>query len=587
MAEDTEDPGDRTAMTVSPMIGVTLGDQYLITGILGEGGMGMIYRGRQLVVDREVAIKFLPQDMAHDQINVQRLAREAKALGRLSHPNIVTTYDFRFTDKQEPYLVFEFVDGESLQTYLARRGSVPFAESVPLFIQLADAMKYAHANGVVHRDIKPHNIMVIEADGKTSVKILDFGIAQMKSESQKLTRTGEIWGSPNYMSPEQCTGEEVDHLTDIYSLGVVMYKTLSSQLPHSGKSFAQTVSQKLTEPVPFFASLELAKPVVVPEVLEEIVIKCLRRDRDERYQSMAQLKTALVDFAIKAGIIEGDNTGKYGGGNKEFQKSANNTNVNRPNTLSKPVKAVGGSKGSAGKSADQVKSGSTSRATAAGAGPVKKKLPAWVLPVVALLGVLVVAAIGMLCGVEFEANTVKSGPSPKPPDNALHPQPAANVPAQQDNVKPPRATVGIQPVSELAQPANDPAAPVANSKPTDLPSANPQSTSPHVPRSTIGLPEPSNPNQIPTNTNPVRPLHPGFDVRREAVRESFKQAARDSVKQDIDRVKETHKANVHARSSDIHYYRDRPRNYNPDDAPVHFRADDPNSFYRWSQRDAH
>ena len=132
----------------------------------------MIYRGRQEMVDRDVAIKFLPQALAHDQINVQRLAREAKALGRLSHANIVTTYDFGFTDKQEPYLVFEFVDGESLQAYLARRGSLPFSESVPLFIQLADAMKYAHANGVVHRDIKPHNIMVAEADGKRSIKIL-------------------------------------------------------------------------------------------------------------------------------------------------------------------------------------------------------------------------------------------------------------------------------------------------------------------------------------------------------------------------------------------------------------------------------
>jgi serine/threonine-protein kinase len=402
-----DEQGDITTKAVSPLIGTKLGGQYTVMAMIGEGGMGMIYRARQDIVDREVAIKFLPQALAQDEINVQRLAREAKALGRLTHANIVTTFDFGFTDKHEPYLVFEFVDGESLQVYLARRGCLPPVECVPMFIQLADAMKYAHANGVVHRDIKPHNIMVIEKDGKTIVKILDFGIAQMKSESQKLTRAGEIWGSPNYMSPEQCVGDPVDHLTDIYSLGVVMYRTLSGVVPNTGKSFADTVSKKLNSPVPFFGSLELEKPVEVPEGLEEIVIKCLRRHTDERIQSMADLKTALVAFAQQANIPDGSVSLSYGE-NIQSDKAAKTLSVTRPNTLHKPDKASHNSRSATTSKQNR------STASAAKSGAQSKFAP-FKLPLIALLSVVLACAVtGAMCfllGEKREETTKDSAPA--------------------------------------------------------------------------------------------------------------------------------------------------------------------------------
>ncbi len=334
---------------------------------------------------------------------MQRLASgRPKALGRLNHANIVTTYDFGFTPKQEPYLVFEYVDGESLQSYLARRGPVPYRECVPIFMQLADAMKYAHTNGVVHRDIKPHNIMIVEKEGKVTAKILDFGIAQMKSETQKLTRAGEIWGSPNYMSPEQCVGDPVDHLTDIYSLGVVMYRTLSGVVPNTGKSFAETVSKKLNQPVPFFGSLELDKPVDIPTGLEEIVIKCLRRYPDERYQSMADLKGALALFAKQENIFDGAASGQFSDEAKAGQvaKTASVTRpVGRPDTSSKTdtVRKPPGS--------------SSSVSSRAGAGAASKKgqnpLSALILPVVALVSVLAVLAMGYFLGKLNEDNDLR------------------------------------------------------------------------------------------------------------------------------------------------------------------------------------
>jgi serine/threonine-protein kinase len=305
----TSDDLPRPAPTeaVPSLIGVKLGGQYKVIGVVGEGGLGKIYRARQDHVDREVAVKFLPSSLAADQVIVKRLAREGKALARLSHPNIVTTYDFGFTEKREPYLVLELVQGESLKTHLDTHGPMPVDQCLPLFVQIADAMNYAHARGIVHRDIKPQNIMLASENGKISAKILDFGIAQMETEAQKLTLAGEIWGSPHYMSPEQCTAEPVDHLTDIYSLGVLMYCTLSNRLPHKGETFAEVVSQKMFEPIPTFAVLDLPDPIDVPLALERIIFRCLKRKKEERYQSMEELSRALETFARQRGLEIRDN----------------------------------------------------------------------------------------------------------------------------------------------------------------------------------------------------------------------------------------------------------------------------------------
>lgn len=273
-------------------IGSRIGQSFTVTGLLGSGGMGNVYRATQDHIGREVAIKFLPVDIASDETAIKRLSLEARALGQLSHPGIVTTFDFGFTEDREPYLVLELVAGESLQQILDRQGKISALRAVPLFIQIAEAMSYAHGASIVHRDLKPHNIMVGSREEGEFAKVLDFGIVKLTSESQHLTRAGEIWGSPFYMSPEQCTGAEVDNRSDIYCLGAVMYRTLTGQVPHRGASFVETVARKLNEVPPPFS-------VVAPDIddlpeLEAIVQKCLKRDPVERYKSMLELRSDLL-----------------------------------------------------------------------------------------------------------------------------------------------------------------------------------------------------------------------------------------------------------------------------------------------------
>jgi len=273
-------------------IGSRIGQSFTVTGLLGAGGMGNVYRATQDHIGREVAIKFLPVDIASNETAIKRLSLEARALGQLSHPGIVTTFDFGFTEDREPYLVLELVSGESLQQILEREGKMIALRAVPLFVQVAEAMSYAHGAFIVHRDLKPHNIMIGCRDEGEFAKVLDFGIVKLTSESQHLTRAGEIWGSPFYMSPEQCTGAQVDNRSDIYCLGAVMYRTLTGQVPHRGAGFAETVARKLNEVPPPFS-------VVAPDIdalpeLEAIVQKCLKRNPDERYKSMLELRRDLL-----------------------------------------------------------------------------------------------------------------------------------------------------------------------------------------------------------------------------------------------------------------------------------------------------
>lgn len=273
-------------------IGSRIGQSFTVTGLLGVGGMGNVYRATQDHMGREVAIKFLPVDIASNETAIKRLSLEARALGQLSHPGIVTTFDFGFTTDREPYLVLELVSGESLQQILDRETKLTALRAVPLFIQVAEAMSYAHGAAIVHRDLKPHNIMVGSREEGEFAKVLDFGIVKLTSESQHLTRAGEVWGSPFYMSPEQCTGAPVDNRSDIYCLGAVMYRTLTGQLPHRGASFAETVARKLNEVPPPF-SVVAPDIAVLPE-LEAIVHKCLKRNPDERYKAMLELRNDLL-----------------------------------------------------------------------------------------------------------------------------------------------------------------------------------------------------------------------------------------------------------------------------------------------------
>jgi len=233
-----------------------------------------------------------PLEIATDATAVQRLGREAKALGQLNHPGIVTTFDFGFTEKREPYLVLELVEGKSLQTILDQEKRLEMARALQIFVQICEAMSYAHSQGIIHRDLKPLNIMIGIREQFEFAKILDFGIVKLTSEVQQLTKSGEIWGSPFYMSPEQCTGGTVDNRSDIYSLGVVMFRSITGEVPHRGASFPETIARKLSEYPPSFESI--APGLNLPEKLEAVVLKCLQKNPDERFATMQELRAELL-----------------------------------------------------------------------------------------------------------------------------------------------------------------------------------------------------------------------------------------------------------------------------------------------------
>lgn len=268
--------------------------RYEVLERLGEGAMGTVYKARDPLLDRLVAIKTvnlnLPQEELADY--EARFYQEAKAAGGLSHPNIVVVYDIGRTERLA-FMAMEFLDGRELRAILTERSPLPMAEAVAIGAQVADALAYAHAKGVVHRDIKPTNIMVLPSG---LAKITDFGIARIRSSELK-TMTGMILGSPRYMSPEQVAGRRADHRSDIFSLGVVLYEMFAGKPPFQADTVHGVMYQTLNATPPAPSSLNPA----VSQLIDFIVAKALAKAPEHRYQSAgdlaADLRAALHDAA--------------------------------------------------------------------------------------------------------------------------------------------------------------------------------------------------------------------------------------------------------------------------------------------------
>jgi serine/threonine-protein kinase len=275
--------------------------RYEVLGRLGEGAMGTVYKARDPLLDRLVAIKTvnlnLPQEELADY--EARFYQEARAAGGLGHPNIVVVYDIGKTDELA-YMAMEFLDGRELRAILTERSPLPLAEAVGICAQVADALAYAHTRGVVHRDIKPTNIMVLPSG---LAKITDFGIARMRSSELK-TMTGMILGSPRYMSPEQVSGKRVDHRSDVFSLGVVLYEMLAGQPPFQADTVHGVMYQTLNASPPPPSTLNAA----LPQVFDFIVAKALAKAPDDRYQRVGELaddlRAALGTASSGVGIRE-------------------------------------------------------------------------------------------------------------------------------------------------------------------------------------------------------------------------------------------------------------------------------------------
>lgn len=272
--------------------GQCLQGKYQILEKIGSGGMGTVYKGQDLTLSRTIAVKVFSMSPTEHEKSFLRFQQEARAAGVLNHEGIVGVHDFAISEEGLAYLVMDFVEGVSIAELIAGSGALPLDRCLELTTNVANALAYAHDKGVVHRDLKPANIMVVPGKKRESVKIVDFGIAKIRTEEGKaLTQTGEVFGSPLYMSPEQCTGQKVDERTDIYSLACVLYESLVGHPPHVGENALATALMHLNEvPLP----LNAVRPELkFPAALQAILDKALEKDVDLRYQAMSEFASDL------------------------------------------------------------------------------------------------------------------------------------------------------------------------------------------------------------------------------------------------------------------------------------------------------
>ncbi|MCC7527216.1 MAG: protein kinase [Candidatus Melainabacteria bacterium] len=278
--------------------GLIVLEKFKIIDLLGQGGMGSVYRVEHLLMERQFALKCLNKFQSADG-NWRRFQNEAKAAHLLDHANLLKVYEFGLLPGGQPFFLMELVEGVTLADEIKRLGQLPVERAVKIFIQVAFAISYAHESHVVHRDIKPSNIMVSrKSDDTETVKVVDFGIAKLTGvdefNQQTLTKTGEIFGSPLYMSPEQCTGIAVDHRSDLYSLGCVLYETLTGAPPFIGESALSTMMQHQGEKP--LSLKEASLGTHYPYILEEIVCKLLEKDPNNRYQTAKALAKDLIQL---------------------------------------------------------------------------------------------------------------------------------------------------------------------------------------------------------------------------------------------------------------------------------------------------
>ncbi|HEY5885146.1 MAG TPA: protein kinase [Pyrinomonadaceae bacterium] len=285
---DTPQQSGRTGALVDregdPLLGSTIVGKYRIDAKVGAGGMGAVFRATRLLIGDEVAVKILHSEQ-NDPRAADRFRREAQAAARLKHPNAVTILDFGTSEEGLQYLVMDLVEGESLRQILKQQGPLTPSASAEIIKQVCAALDEAHRLNIIHRDIKPDNIIVNAAANSLRVKVLDFGIAKLRDDTAaNLTQTGSILGTPHYMSPEQCLGEELDHRSDIYSLGVVAYEMLTGLVPFNSPTSSAVIVQQVTQaPVPL-----RALNASITDATERAVLHALEKQRQARPQTSGE-----------------------------------------------------------------------------------------------------------------------------------------------------------------------------------------------------------------------------------------------------------------------------------------------------------
>jgi len=305
------------AASEDPFIGSVLGERYQIESYLSSGGMGVVYKGRHVVLDKPVAIKLLRE--SQDPVAQQRFLLEAKSACHIGHEHIVDITDFGVLEDGRPYLVMEFLVGQTLETLLLQKGALPGSRVCRIGEQIARGLQAVHEKGILHRDLKPGNIFLLDRQRRDFVKILDFGIAKVMagtretlSEGQEVkqlvnmrqTTQGTVLGTPEYLSPEQAAGEPIDARVDIYALGCILYEMLTGEVPFRGNGPMSTLMKHLTEtPVP---PRKRRPDLGISDSLEAIVLRAMAREKEARFPTMEALAEALQAEVEQTPTFQGD-----------------------------------------------------------------------------------------------------------------------------------------------------------------------------------------------------------------------------------------------------------------------------------------
>ena len=284
-----------SAPSADPLLGKTLDDRYIVEEKLGEGGMGIVYRARHKAISKSVAIKVLRPEASRHKDAIARFRQEAESTTAIGNEHIVDILDFGSLSNGSAYFAMEHLRGRTLSQLLREDGALSPSRAVRIAIQITRALSAAHDHGIIHRDLKPDNIfMVTRSDGEDFVKVLDFGLAKVASvsASAQITREGQVFGTPHYMSPEQCAGQPVDARTDVYALGAVLYQLLSGRCPFEADSLLAIMTMHRLDPAPRFS--ELDPPLLIDPELEVVVQRCLEKSPQNRYETMATLRDDLL-----------------------------------------------------------------------------------------------------------------------------------------------------------------------------------------------------------------------------------------------------------------------------------------------------
>jgi len=278
------------------LIGRVIDQRYRVEAVIGEGGMGLVYRVTHTRLNKPLAVKVIRRECTHDQEALARFRREAESASAIGNQHIVDVSDFGALEDGSTYFVMECLDGMDLIDAMDSVERMPEPRAVHIAMQLCKALGAAHRAGIVHRDLKPENVFLTRRDdAEDFVKVLDFGIAKVGNGPKRITRAGEVLGTPHYMSPEQCEGDDVDHRTDIYALGVLLYEMVTGHVPHDADTLMGILTKHMYEdPIP-----PRVRVPHVSDALQRVIMRCLEKKPEHRYQTMHEIEADLA--AIRSG----------------------------------------------------------------------------------------------------------------------------------------------------------------------------------------------------------------------------------------------------------------------------------------------